>query len=152
METMGDLFDKLSISCIRLEKLAEKGYDISNSQYASTKETCDILKKEIDEYLVRFLAGEIKVQPPKNKIYAGEDASKVSTSSLGEAVHQLFISNRTLWSLEDSRRDKSLPDEKRLAVCDAVSVWNRKRNDWIDLINKILVDNINALHPSSDQK
>lgn len=152
METIGDLVDKLSISCIRLEKLAEKGYDISSSQYATTKETCDILKKEIDEYLVRFMAGEIRVQPPKNKIYAGEDPSKVSTSSLGEAIHQLFISNRTLWNLEDSRRDKSQPDDKRLAICDDVSTWNRKRNDWIDLINKILADNVNALHSSTNKK
>lgn len=152
METMGDLFDKLSISCIRLEKLAEKGYDNSSDQYASTKQTCDILKREIDEYLTRFLAGDIKVQPPKNKIYAGEDASKVSTSSFGEAVHQLFVANRTLWGLEDQRRDKTLSDEKRLAVCDDVSVWNRKRNDWIDLVNKILAEKVNALHPSSDQK
>ncbi len=152
METMGDLVDKMSISCIRLEKLAEKGYDSSNDQYASTKETCDILKREIDDYLIRFMAGEIKVQPPKNKIYAGENASKVSSSSLGEAIHQLFVANRTLWNLEDSRRDKSQPDEKRLAVCDDVSTWNRKRNDWIDVINKILADNVNALHSHPDQK
>lgn len=150
METLGDLVDKLSISCIRLEKLSEKGYDKDSEQHISTKENCDILRQEIDQYLEKYLSGKIHVQPNKNKIYENEDASKVESSSLGTAVNQLFVANYTLWQLEDLRRDKSQEDQKRLEACDSVSVWNRVRNDWIDMINKILADRVNGLHKSKN--
>jgi hypothetical protein len=60
--------------------------------------------------------------------------------TIGSVVDQLTIANIRLWHLEDIRRDKSLPDSKRLEACDKVSVVNSQRNQLIDEIDKMLAE------------
>ncbi len=66
----------------------------------------------------------------------------------GEAIDRLIEANLRLWHLEDERRDHTLSDERRLKAADAVSEWNRKRNQAIDEINRILSERL----PSSDSE
>ena len=65
-------------------------------------------------------------------------------NAIADAISRLFEANITLWNLEDRRRDKSLPDAVRLAVCDDVATWNRVRNDAMDAVNRMLKGMIRA--------
>jgi len=58
----------------------------------------------------------------------------------GSVIDQLTIANIRLWHLEDTRRDKTLPDAERLKACDMVSVVNGQRNSLIDEIDQMLAD------------
>ena len=60
--------------------------------------------------------------------------------TLGSLVDKLSIVNIRLWHLEDTRRDKSLPDEKRLEAADKVSDVNKQRNNLIDEVDQFLLD------------
>ena len=142
METFGDLADRLSIARIRFEKLNEEGYDALKIDVVEKQ--ISGLCKEMSEYIGRAIRGEVIIEAPKVKIYHHEEASGSEASDIGEAISKLNEANYKLWNLEDFRRDKSNSDQKRLKACDEVSDWNRKRNDCIDLVNRILSENINA--------
>ena len=43
-----------------------------------------------------------------------------------------------MWVLEDIRRDKSNTDEARLIAADKVSVVNKKRNDLVEQVDRII--------------
>ena len=63
---------------------------------------------------------------------------------LGEAIDRLIEANLKLWHLEDERRDPGSHDRDRLQAADNVSIWNRKRNETIDEINRILSQSLTA--------
>ena len=60
-------------------------------------------------------------------------------------IQTLKEHNNKLWDLEDIRRNKSLSDEERLAAADEVSVYNKQRNDTIDLIDENISSWINSI-------
>jgi len=136
METLGDLTDRISIANIRYLKLKEENH--SQEKIDMVAKQINALSVAITEHLYMAKNGNIELEAPKVKIYHHEEASGATASSLGEAMMQLTEANLKLWNLEDFRRDKTNSDEERLKACDEVSVWNRKRNDCMDLINNIL--------------
>ena len=64
--------------------------------------------------------------------------------TLGSLIDKLTIANIRLWHLEDTRRDKSLPDAKRLKAADAVAVVNRQRNKLVDEIDQFFADAVSG--------
>ncbi|HPA47721.1 MAG TPA: DUF4254 domain-containing protein [bacterium] len=66
---------------------------------------------------------------------------------LGEAIDRLIQANLVLWHQEDRRRDRSLTDSERLAAADEITVWNRKRNQAIDEINRLVADRLSGAAP-----
>ena len=71
---------------------------------------------------------------PKNKIY-DNDIEIDKSKTLTDYINQLNNINRTLWDLEDRRRDLTFPDPERLEAADSISVHNKMRNDLIDAID-----------------
>ena len=49
-----------------------------------------------------------------------------------------------MWDLEDKRRDKNLNDKVRLSYCDEVSVVNKKRNDLVEQVDKIIDNDLKS--------
>jgi hypothetical protein len=96
------------------------------------------LQSEIDAYIYHAIRGEVALEEPKFKFYKNEKPSGNEFENVSGAISKLAEANYTLWNLEDMRRDKSLSDEKRLAVCDDVAKWNRVRNDAMDSVNSML--------------
>lgn len=135
METLGSLLDKLSIENIRLSKLAgEESADWRDQ----VRQKLENLKGEINGFLALAVAGEIPLEEPKHKFYKGERPASEVFAGIADAISRLFEANITLWNLEDRRRDKSIPDAERLAICDEVATWNRVRNDAMDAVNRLL--------------
>ncbi len=135
METIGDLFDKLSIARIRLSKLKEGHYVYS--KIIEVEGQIEVLEGQITDFINSSLeSGEVLVAP-KTKIYKGEKPAGNLPTSLGSAISKIFNANLTLWNLEDRRRDKTIPDDERLKTCDQVSEWNRRRNDCMDTIDNL---------------
>jgi hypothetical protein len=134
METFGSLLDKLSIETIRLSKLDESSAEVVSG--VSSK--INILKAEIDDYIIAAVAKKVPIEDPKFKIYKYEKPAGDVFGGIGDAVARLFEANLKLWNLEDVRRDKSVADKDRLAACDDVARWNRVRNDAMDSINNML--------------
>ena len=64
--------------------------------------------------------------------------------TLGSLIDKLTIANVRLWHLEDTRRDKSLSDAKRLAAADAVATVNLQRNELVDEIDQLLADAVSG--------
>ena len=139
METLGSLLDKLSIENIRLSKLAERG---DAELLEPVRRKLENLKGEINGHLALAIAGEIPIEEPKHKFYKGERPAGDIFTAIADAISRLFEANITLWNLEDRRRDKSLPDTVRLAICDDVATWNRVRNDAMDAVNRMLKEMI----------
>ena len=143
MDTIGPLIDKLTIAEIRASKASEP----SPALQKMIKE----YKEEINELFSLAVKGKIdrgKLEQPKLKNYAHQDNTISCPIILAEAVDQLILANLTLWGLEDRRRDKNIPNQARLLACDQVSIWNKKRNDAIDTIDRI----ISEIHPLNKEK
>jgi predicted acetyltransferase len=60
------------------------------------------------------------------------------TENLMEIIHRLYQRHTDLWELEDIRRDRSANDKIRLTAADQVSVVNKKRNDLVEMIDRII--------------
>ena len=58
--------------------------------------------------------------------------------NLIKIIYNLYLQHSELWDLEDIRRDKSRTDEVRLSAADEVSVANKKRNDLVEQVDKIV--------------
>ena len=63
----------------------------------------------------------------------------MENSNLIEILYKLYQRHSELWDLEDKRRDTETnqPDE-RLAAADRVSIVNKKRNDLVEQIDKVI--------------
>ena len=150
-ETLGSLYDKLSISKIRCETIVNKKAEyILANEFEKWSELAskiamqrDDLHKEIIDFIESAKHGEIKIlEEPKYKIYQGENSSGVGFDDLEDAVFHLAKMNKTLWDLEDSRRDKTKSDKEVRAICDDVAKFNRLRNDTMDEINRLFNEQV----------
>lgn len=134
MDTIGSLVDKLSILEIR------KDHTQDSDSMRILNETAERLKNEIDEMISKIFEGEIRdewtIKQPKLKNYAHQDNGLEKSEGLAKVIQNLIEANIKLWNIEDTRRNKSLPDNVRLEAADQVSVWNKKRNDAMDNIDK----------------
>ena len=59
-------------------------------------------------------------------------------SNLIEVLYKLYRRHAELWNLEDFRRDTNNKNESRLEAADRVSVVNKKRNDLVEQVDKII--------------
>ena len=133
MDTIGSLVDKLSILEIR------KDHTKDPESIRVLNETAERLKNEINDIMGRVLNGQISdewtIRQPKFKNYAHQDNKIEKSEGLAKVIQNLVQANIQLWNIEDTRRDKSLPDNVRLEAADQISVWNKKRNDAMDNID-----------------
>ena len=60
-------------------------------------------------------------------------------------LYKLYQRHSELWDLEDQRRDTSKSDEERLAAADTVSVVNKKRNDLVEQVDKVIVKDLKKI-------
>jgi hypothetical protein len=149
-ETLGSLYDKLSISKIRCEAVVARKaeYILANEfekwTHLSSKIAMqrDELHQEIIDFIESAKYGPKKLEEPKYKIYQGEVSSGVGFDDLEDAVFHLAKMNKTLWDLEDSRRDKTKSDKEVRAICDDVAKFNRLRNDTMDEINRLFNEQV----------
>ena len=133
--TPGYLLDLLIINEVRKEKLAnelevEIKHDLNKQN--------GFLLKEIGRYLIEVSEGKRPGTFSKHKNYdksVGEDEN----TNLIEVLYKLYNRHSELWDLEDKRRDTETnqPDE-RLAAADQVSIVNKKRNDLVEQIDRIV--------------
>ena len=139
--TVGYLLDLLIINEVRKEKIAHK----------MLKEVEDDLNKqnghhlrEIGRYLTEVSSGDRPGTFAKNKDY-DRDINELHEKNLIKVIHNLYLRHSELWVLEDIRRDKSNTDEARLIAADKVSVVNKKRNDLVEQVDKIINSDLKKL-------
>jgi hypothetical protein len=138
METLGSLYDKYTIACIRSDALEHSEYKTDELIKGVSDQKRD-LAMEIESFLISAGRRRVKLQELKYKMYKGESPSGVKFNSIKAAEHFLLDTNRTLWKLEDNRRDKTKSDAEIRQICDDVAKHNRMRNDTIDQINILFV-------------
>ena len=133
--TVGYLLDLLIINEVRKEKLA-------NELEPEIKHDLDkqngFLLKEIGRYLIEVSEGKRPGTFSKHKDY-DKNIGESKNTNLIEVLYKLYNRHSELWDLEDKRRDTETnqPDE-RLAAADQVSIVNKKRNDLVEQIDKII--------------
>ena len=132
--TVGYLLDLLIINEVRKEKLVDdldidvkKDLDKQNGFYL----------REIGKYLLEISDGKRPGKFAKHKNY-DKNIGEAESNNLIDVIYKLYQRHSTLWDLEDKRRDKNLDDTVRLSYCDEVSVINKKRNDLVEQVDKII--------------
>ena len=136
--TVGYLLDLFIINEVRKEKLADE-------LDASVKNDLDKQKgfylREIGKYLLEISDGKRPGQLAKHKNY-DKNIGEPESNNLIEVIYKLYQRHSELWNLEDLRRDKNNSDKSRLEACDRVSIINKKRNDLVEMVDKIINDDL----------
>ena len=132
--TVGYLLDLLIINEVRKEKLAVKlDIDVKNDL---NKQNGHLLR-EICRYMLEISEGKRPGVFAKHKSY-DKGVVEPEEENIIEVIYKLYQRHTELWELEDIRRDKSIDDHVRLTAADKVSVTNKKRNDLVEMIDKII--------------
>ena len=141
MDTVGSLIDKMSIA----EKRISVTTDVS-VEY-ELKQQLGWMLLEIAHNIIDGYSDSRPLMFKKHKVYDKDVKSFENMGAVGllPLIQTLKEHNNKLWDLEDIRRNKSLSDEERLAAADEVSVYNKKRNDTIDLIDENISSWINSI-------
>mgnify|MGYP003628539868 CR=1 FL=1 len=132
--TVGYLLDLLIINEVRKEKLANE-LDIDVKKDLDKQNGFYLL--EIGKYLLDISTGKRPAKFAKHKNY-DKNINESESNNLIEVIYKLYQRHSELWNLEDLRRDKKNTDESRLEACDRVSIINKKRNDLVEQIDKII--------------
>ena len=139
--TIGYLLDLLIINEVRKEKLADE-------LDASVKNDLDkqngFYLREIGRYLSEISDGKRPGKFAKHKNY-DRNIEEPENNNLIDVLYKLYQRHSTLWDLEDKRRDKRELDNIRLSYCDEVSVVNKKRNDLVEQIDKVININLKKI-------
>ena len=139
--TVGYLLDLLIINEVRKEKLADElDVDVKNDLDKQN----GFYLREIGKYLLEISDGKRPGQLSKHKNY-DKNIEENESNNLIDIIYKLYQRHSTLWDLEDNRRDKSLNDKVRLSYCDEVSVVNKKRNDLVEQVDKIINDDLKKI-------
>ena len=132
--TVGYLLDLLIINEVRKEKLvAQLDGDVKNDLNRQN----GYLLREIGRYILEISENKRPAVFAKHKNY-DKEVVEPETENLMEIIHRLYQRHTDLWELEDIRRDQSTDDHMRLAAADKVSVVNKKRNDLVEMIDRII--------------
>ena len=132
--TVGYLLDLLIINEVRKEKLADElDKDVKNDLNKQN----GFYLREIGKYLLEISDGKRPGQFAKHKNY-DKNIGEAESNNLIDTIYKLYQRHSTLWDLEDKRRDRKLDDQDRLSYCDEVSVINKKRNDLVEQVDKII--------------
>ncbi len=133
--TAGYLLDLLIINEVRKEKLKDSlEVDVKNDLDKQN----GFLLKEIGKYLIEISEGKRPGTFSKHKNY-DEGVSEEENPNLIKVLYKLYERHSELWDLEDIRRDTETnqPDE-RLSAADKVSIVNKKRNDLVEQVDRII--------------
>ena len=132
--TVGYLLDLLIINEVRKEKLADElDKDVKNDLDKQN----GFYLREIGKYLLEISDGKRPGKLAKHKNY-DKNIGEAESNNLIDVMYKLYQRHSTLWDLEDLRRDKKLDDKVRLSYCDEVSVINKKRNDLVEQVDRII--------------
>ena len=139
--TIGYLLDLLIINEVRKEKLAaELDIDVKNDLDKQN----GFYLREIGRCLLEISDGQRPGKFAKHKNY-DKNIEEPENNNLIDVLYKLYQRHSTLWDLEDKRRDKRELDNIRLSYCDEVSVVNKKRNDLVEQVDKIVNDNLKKI-------
>ena len=70
----------------------------------------------------------------------------MENSNLIEILYKLYQRHSQLWDLEDERRDtENNSHSQRLEAADAVSIVNKKRNDLVEQIDKVVNNDLKKI-------
>ena len=133
--TVGYLLDLLIINEVRKEKLAA---ELDENVKVDLNKQNGHLLREIGRYLLEISEGKRPGVFAKHKNY-DKEVVEPETENLIEVIYKLYRRHIELWELEDLRRDLSHDDKVRLAAADQVSVVNKKRNDLVEQVDKIII-------------
>ena len=132
--TVGYLLDLFIINEVRKEKLAAQlDGDVKNDLNRQN----GYLLREIGRYILEISENKRPAVFAKHKNY-DMVVAELEEENLIEVIYKLYQRHTVLWELEDTRRDKSTDDHMRLAAADQVSVVNKKRNDLVEMIDRII--------------
>ena len=139
--TVGYLLDLFIINEVRKEKLADElDVDVKNDLDKQN----GFYLREIGRYFLEISDGQRPGKFAKHKNY-DKNIGEAESNNLIEVIYKLYQRHSTLWDLEDKRRDKNLNDKVRLSYCDEVSVVNKKRNDLVEQVDKIINDDLKKI-------
>ena len=136
--TVGYLLDLLIINEVRKEKLAA---ELDENVKVDLNRQNGHLLREIGRYLLEISEGQRPGVFAKHKNY-DKEVVEPETENLIEVIYKLYRRHIELWELEDLRRDRAHNDKVRLAAADQVSMVNKKRNDLIEQVDKIIDNNL----------
>ena len=132
--TVGYLLDLFIINEVRKEKLKDSleidvkhDLDKQNGFYL----------REIGQYLLDIADGKRPGVFSKHKNY-DQGVGEMENSNLIETLYFLYRRHSELWDLEDKRRNVNNSDDERLSAADCVSVVNKKRNDLVEMVDRII--------------
>jgi len=133
--TAGYLLDLLIINEVRKEKLAN---ELELDVVRDLNKQNGFLLKEIGRCIIEVSEGKRPGIFSKHKNY-DKGVGEEENPNLIKVLYKLYERHSELWDLEDTRRDTETnqPDE-RLSAADKVSVVNKKRNDLVEQIDKIV--------------
>ena len=132
--TVGYLLDLLIINEVREEKLvAQLDGDVKNDLNRQN----GYLLREIGRYILEISENKRPAVFAKHKNY-DKEVVEPETENFIEVIYKLYRRHVELWELEDIRRDRTSHDKVRLAAADQVSVINKKRNDLVEQVDKII--------------
>ena len=132
--TVGYLLDLLIINEVRKEKLAT---ELNNDVKIDLNKQNGHLLREIGRYLLEISEGKRPGVFAKHKNY-DKEVVEPETENFIEVIYKLYQRHTDLWELEDLRRDRSISDKVRLDAADEVSMVNKKRNDLVEQVDKII--------------
>jgi hypothetical protein len=133
--TAGYLLDLLIINEVRKEKLKDSlEVDVKNDLDKQN----GFLLKEIGKYLIEISEGKRPGTFSKHKNY-DEGVSEEENPNLIKVLYKLYERHSELWDLEDKRRDtENNSSTERLSAADRVSIVNKKRNDLVEQVDRII--------------
>jgi hypothetical protein len=132
--TPGYLLDLFIINEVRKEKL--KGSIETDVKHDLDRQD-GFLLREIGKYLVDIADGKRPGTFAKHKNY-DKGIGEMENSNLIETLYFLYRRHSELWDLEDKRRNVNNSDDERLSAADCVSVVNKKRNDLVEMVDRII--------------
>ena len=132
--TVGYLLDLLIINEVRKEKLAT---ELNNDVKIDLNKQNGHLLREIGRCLLEISEGKRPGVFAKHKNY-DKEVVEPETENLIKVIYKLYQRHTDLWELEDLRRDRSVSDKVRLNAADEISVINKKRNDLVEQVDKII--------------
>ena len=132
--TPGYLLDLLIINEVRKEKL---GAQLDGDVKIDLNKQNGHLLREIGRYLLEISEGKRPGVFAKHKNY-DKEVVEPETENLIEVIYKLYRRHIELWELEDLRRDRARNDKVRLAAADQVSMVNKKRNDLVEQVDRII--------------
>ena len=138
--TPGYLLDLLIINEVRKEKLAD---ELSVVVKNDLDKQNGFYLREIGRYFLEISDGQRPGKFAKHKNY-DKNIGEAESNNLIEVIYKLYQRHSTLWDLEDKRRDKNLNDKVRLSYCDEFSVVNKKRNDLVEQVDKIIDNDLKS--------